>query len=100
MLTSSAANITPFTRHRNPLHLYLITIHCLKVYELILCSENNDNGNCMDMGQVRSTTDATWQGQNERTNFTTAGREKKIQDQNHASKAHGIMQAVDKDETA
>jgi hypothetical protein len=31
-------------------------IHCLKVYELILWSENNDNGDCMD--QVRSATEA------------------------------------------
>src|SRR6267154_4868564 len=80
MPTSSATNITPFTRHRNPLHAYLIMIHCLKVYELILCSENNESGDCMDQvsaieANIRTCGRSEWQ--REGTKFTIAEREKR-----------------------
>lgn len=53
MPTSSATNnhTIQVTRHRNPLHAYSIMIHWLKVYELILCSENKENDDCIDQGR-------------------------------------------------
>lgn len=105
MPTSSATNnhTIQVARHRNPLHAYSIMIHWLKVYELILCSENNENGDCMDQGRSPIEANIRTCGRSEgqrRNKIYHSRKRKKIRTKNHASKARVIMQAVDKDETA
>jgi hypothetical protein len=76
----------------------MIKIQCLKVYELVLCSENNENRHRTD--QVGRTIEANIHAGEargrEKERSLGAQEEKETQTWNHASKVHSIM-VVDKD---